>query len=87
MRKRMQKKGFTLIELLIVIGILAILAAIIYVAVDPTTRLQSARDAQRWSETNSVLNAVLKYTVDQGGSLPTSMRRLKASPPTVSSRS
>ncbi len=67
MRKR---KGFTLIELLIVIGIIAILAGIIYVAVDPARRLAEARNAERWSSANAILNAVLKYTVDQSGQLP-----------------
>jgi len=66
-------KGFTLIELLIVIGIIAILAAIIYVAVDPARRLQDARDAERWSSVNSILNAVLKYTVDGSGTMPPSL--------------
>src|SRR3989338_5182911 len=69
----MKKKGFTLIELLIVIGIIAILAAIIFVAVDPARRQDEARNAVRWSSTNSILNAVLKYTVDNGGSLPTAI--------------
>jgi len=63
-------KGFTLIELLIVIGIIAILAAIIYVAVDPARRLQEARDAERWASVNAILNAVLKFTVDNSGTLP-----------------
>ena len=57
-------KGFTLIELLIVIGIIAILAAIIYVVVDPARRLSEARNAERWSSTNAILNGILKYTVD-----------------------
>jgi prepilin-type N-terminal cleavage/methylation domain-containing protein len=66
-----KQKGFTLIELLIVIAIIAILAAIIYVAVDPARRIQEARDAQRWSSVNSILNAYLKYTVDNAGVEPT----------------
>lgn len=65
-----KNKGFTLIELLIVIGIIAVLAAIIFVAVDPARRLAEARNAQRWSSVNSILNAVLKYTVDNAGILP-----------------
>jgi len=65
-----KREGFTLIELLIVIGVIAILAGIIYVAVDPARRLAEARNAERWSSANAVLNAVLKYTVDQAGQLP-----------------
>lgn len=64
------KKGFTLIELLVVIVIIGILAAIIFVAVDPGTRFADARDSRRKAEVVSVLNAVLKYQVDNNGSLP-----------------
>ena len=65
-----RKKGFTLIELLIVIGILGILAAIILVAVDPAKRLKQSRNARRYSEVNALLNAILNYTVDNKGALP-----------------
>ncbi|MFW0837996.1 MAG: type II secretion system protein [Candidatus Komeilibacteria bacterium] len=64
------RKGFTLIELLIVIGIIAILAALTFVAVDPATRFAEARNAERWSSVNATLNAVLKYQVDNDGTLP-----------------
>ena len=67
---RARHKGFTLIELLIVIGIIAFLASIILVAVDPRKRFAQARDARRWSEVNSILNAVLKYAADNDGDLP-----------------
>lgn len=63
--------GFTLLELLIVIGIIVILAAIVFVALDPAKRFKQARDAQRWSSVNSILNAVLQYNVDQKGVFPT----------------
>ncbi len=63
-------QGFTLIELLIVIVIIAILAGIIYVAVDPATRFKQARNAERWSSVNAILNAYLKYAVDNDGDDP-----------------
>ena len=80
---RKQKKGFTLIELLIVIGIIAILAAIIFVAIDPAKRLAEARNAQRWSSVNSILNAILKYTVDNAGILPATLTAIDNDAATV----
>lgn len=62
------QKGFTLIELLIVIAIIAILAAAVFVALDPAKRFQESRDSQRWSDTNAILSAVKTDQVDNGGS-------------------
>lgn len=61
------KKGFTMVELIIVIAIIAILAGIIFVAVDPARRLHEARNARRSSDVNTTLDALVKYQADNGG--------------------
>ena len=65
-----QQSGFTLIEILIVIGIIAILAAIVLVAVNPAQQFKKANDAQRSSNVNAIINAVGQYMVDNQGAIP-----------------
>ncbi len=67
------RRGFTLIELLLVIGIIAILAAIVIVAINPTKQLGDARNAQRRSDVNTILNAVYQYALDNSGNIPTTI--------------
>lgn len=55
------KKGFTLIELLIVIGILAILATVTLLVLNPAQMFAQARDSQRISDLNTVKSAVSLY--------------------------
>lgn len=61
------QKGFTLIELLIVIAVIAIIAAGVFVALDPAQRFQEARDSQRWSDVSAVISAIKTDQVDNGG--------------------
>ncbi len=63
-----QARGFTLIELLIVIAIIAILAAVVFVALDPLSRFQDARNSQRWSDVAAIIDAIKVDQVDNGGS-------------------
>ena len=55
------KKGFTLIELVIVIGILAILATVVILVLNPAQLLAQARDSQRISDLGSVKSAIALY--------------------------
>jgi type IV pilus assembly protein PilA len=59
--------GFTLIEILIVIGIIAILAAIVIVAINPAKQFAQARNTQRTSNVNAILNAIGQRMADNKG--------------------
>ena len=61
------RQGFTLIELLIVITIIAILASIVFVALDPLTRFQQARNSRRWADASALLSAIKVNQIDNGG--------------------
>ncbi len=65
-----KNQGFTLVELLLVIAIIAILAGIAVMALNPTKQFGDARNIDRRSDLNSILNAVYQYAIDNNGSLP-----------------
>ena len=67
------EKGFTLLEVLLVVAIIAILAGIVILAINPNKQLAESRDAQRRSDVNAILNAVYQYTIDEDGTVPASI--------------
>lgn len=66
-------KGFTLIELLLVIAIIAILAVVVFFALNPAQRFKDAHDARRTSDVDTILSAVHSYIVDNKGAYPTGL--------------
>ncbi|MBP9748947.1 type II secretion system protein [Patescibacteria group bacterium] len=62
--------GFTLVELLVIISIISVLFAVTLVAIDPAARFQAARDARRYEESRSILEAIITYIADNSGTIP-----------------
>ena len=63
-------KGFTLLEVLLVVAIIAILAGIVIIAINPGKNLGDTRNSQRSADVNSILNGVYQYVLDNNGNLP-----------------
>ena len=62
--KNTNKKGFTLLELLIVIGVLAILATVAILVINPAELLRRSRDSARISDLNTLKSAIGLYLTD-----------------------
>jgi prepilin-type N-terminal cleavage/methylation domain-containing protein len=70
MRRRHFTRGFTLIELLVVIAIIGILSAVVLASLN-AARVKG-RDARRYSDMQSVVQALELYANDHGGAYPVS---------------
>lgn len=73
-------KGFTLIEILVVIGIIAVLATIVIVAINPARQFAQARNTQRTSNVNTILNAIGQKAADCKGKFEASATECSTSP-------
>lgn len=64
---RTLERGFTLMELLVVIGVIAILASIVVVALNPSRQFAQARNTEREASVSTILNAIGQNIADNKG--------------------
>lgn len=58
-------------EILLVVVIIAILAAVVIVAINPGRQIAQTNNTQRSGNVKAILDAVQEYAVDNRGALPT----------------
>ena len=64
--QRSSLKGFTLIEILVVVALIAVLAAVTIVAINPAKNFADTRDTTRSSDVRQILNAITQYVYEEG---------------------
>lgn len=69
-QKNKLQAGFTLLEVLLVVAVIAILAGIVIIAINPNKNLGDSRNAQRSADVTTILNAVYQYSLDNNGTIP-----------------
>jgi prepilin-type N-terminal cleavage/methylation domain-containing protein len=62
--KKSNHQGFTLLEILLVVGIIAILAGITIVAINPSKQLAQVRNTERRSDLKQIANAITQFYID-----------------------
>lgn len=63
-----KERGFAIV--LVALAIIAILAGIIFIAINPAKQLSDNRNSQRSADVTTILNAAHQYALDNNGALP-----------------
>lgn len=73
MKNSLRHQAFTLIEVLIVVVIIAILAGIVIVAINPARQISQTNNTERSADVKAIIDAVHEYSIDNRGVLPTAI--------------
>lgn len=71
MNSSSRKGGFTLVEVLLVVVIIAVLAGIVIVAINPARQIAQTNNSERAADVKTILDAIHEYAIDNRGALPT----------------
>lgn len=66
-------KGFGLLEVLLVLSVVVLITAAILLSLNPKREMSDARNSQRYTDMNLIVNAVYKYALDNGGKMPANL--------------
>lgn len=64
--KKQKEEGFTLIELLLAMGIIAIIASIVIIAINPSANIQEAQTRVGQQQAREIQSAIVQYIIDHG---------------------
>jgi prepilin-type N-terminal cleavage/methylation domain-containing protein len=78
-----KRRGFTLIEIAVVIGIIAILAAMVVMAINPARQFKQARNSQRTGNVTAILNALGQRLADNRGTFEGAVQGTAQTCPTI----
>lgn len=65
------RRGFTLVELLVVMGVLAVLASGLIIALNPLDKINAANDTKVQSDISQIAGALASYAAAKNGYYPT----------------
>jgi type II secretory pathway pseudopilin PulG len=62
-------KGYTILQMMLTIALIAILASIVFIAINPAKNFADTRNEQRASDLRSLTNGLQQYTVNHQGKI------------------